>query len=188
MKKKRLSLLPLLLLLAVSSCKKDDAPSNTNTSIPYLKIGNKWIYNITGGFTSYTTTTNEITAVNNGVYTLATKFDTDPGANAYLYGDNGYLNWYDEGQSKGANQKVLKYNNLNVGNTWTRITASETYTHECLSVNESVTVPAGTFICKKIKVTFANAFNEQTTYWSDDFGQVKVDNLFFSVELANKNF
>jgi hypothetical protein len=191
MKKNRFLLFAVAALLSFNSCKKESADpgdANTNTPITFLKVGNKWVYNITSGFTTYTTTTNEVTGVNNGIYTISTKFDDTPGDRVYLYGENGYLNWYDEGQAKGANQQILKYNNAQVGDTWTRITPTETYHHECVSINESVTVPAGTFVCKKIHTTFENAFNDQDTYWSDEFGQIKIDNLVLSTELASKNF
>ncbi len=189
MQKMKWLLLSLTVLMVFSSCKKDNPDgSNQPTDIAFLRVGNKWVYNITGGFTSYSTTTNELISVNNGTYKMATWFDDTQGASVYLYGQGGYLCWYDEGLSKGANQQLYKYQNAVVGDTWTRITPTETYHHECLSVNESVTVPAGTFICKKIKVTFENSFNDQTTYWNDTYGQIKVDNLLFSTELASKNF
>lgn len=83
-------------------------------------------------------------------------FDNVSAPDANVYFENGYMNTFDEGQSKGANQQLLKYTDVKVGDTWTRITPTETYYHEVLSINESVTVPAGTFICKKIQVTFQN--------------------------------
>ena len=42
------------------------------------------------------------------------------------------MNTFDEGQSKGANQQLLKYTDIKVGDTWTRITPTETYYPEVL--------------------------------------------------------
>jgi hypothetical protein len=187
MKKSVPFILSFIVLMAFISCKKESEPSLSNP-IPWLKVGNKWIYDVTGGLTSYTTYTTEVTNNKSGIYTMASWLDDDKGLDANVYFENGFMNTFDEGQSKGANQQLLKYINAKVGDTWTRITPTETYYHEVISINETVTVPAGTFVCKKVKVTFLNAINDQDTYWSDEFGQIKIDGLFLSTELATKNF
>ncbi|UAY52305.1 hypothetical protein [Ferruginibacter albus] len=194
MKKVRIPALALCAIISLYSCKKDDASSggvkaDPNPPITYLKTGNKWVYNITGGILafSYSTSTQEITANNNGIFTLAVTFDNDK-STAFEYYSNGFLCTYDDGESIGPDQPILKFTNAQVGDKWTRITPSETYYHELESLNESVTVPAGTFICKKIKTTFKNAFNDQTSYWSDQYGEIKIEGLSAEMELASKNF
>lgn len=188
MKKSSLYLLSLTLLIAFSSCKKDNDTDLSTGAIPFIKVGNKWNYDVTGGLYPYTTYTTEVTGNNNGIYTMASWFDNTQLPDAGIYFENGYMNTYDAVETKGANQQLLKITNAKVGDTWTRITPTETYYHELLSVNETVTVPAGTFVCKKVRTTFKNAFNEQDTYWSDEFGQIKIDGLVLSTELVSKNF
>lgn len=184
----RYSFLFFLLMIVFISCKKDDPVNNFTNPVPFIQVGNKWVYDVSSFFYPYDSMSNQITANNNGVYTMSTWFNNAPGENAFLYYQNGYINQYDQGQSVGANQYLYKWQNAQVGDTWTRITPTETYTHTVESVNESVTVPAGTFICKKVHITFANAFNDQYTYWSDTDGIIKIENLLLDAELRSKNF
>jgi hypothetical protein len=188
MKKITLLLLGIIILGTFNSCKKDSPAAALTNPIPYVKVGHKWVYNVTGGFTGFSTITYEYTANNGEIYKMESMFDDTKGTDAFFYYVGGYINEYEAGSSRGANQQWLKWDNVKVGDKWTRVTADETYYHEVMSLDEVVTVPAGTFTCKKIKVTFKNAFNEQEEYYNDTYGLIKEDDLMMSTELASKNF
>jgi hypothetical protein len=191
MKQNHLFILVLFALISFNSCKKestDNQSSTPTTPIPYLAIGNKWVYNVTGGITGYSTFTKQIISNNNGVYVSSTLWDNTAGTAVYEYSDHGFLDTYDEGETQGANQHLVEYTNPKVGDTWTRITPSETYYHTMVSIDTSITVAAGTFVCNAVKTEFKNAFNDQYTYWSNQYGQIKIDGLELSTELASKNF
>lgn len=164
------------------SCNK-----NNPTSLPWLKIGHKWTYDVSG-INNYKEANIEIIDNNNGIFTIQSQYDSLSPNFDYLYLEDKFLCIYDATDVKSANQFLLKISKAKVGDKWTRITPNETYYHELISLNESVTVPAGTFICKKIKVTFKNSSNTQYTFWSDDFGQIKIENLIINLDLKSKNF
>lgn len=177
-----------MLMVTFSSCKKDSGTISDSTVMPpYIAVGHKWIYDASG-FSGYSTVTYEIDAVNGTNYHQKSTFDGDAGGDAYFYAKDGFLCVYEPPETRGGTQRRLKLNNAAVGDVWSRIVPGKTYYHELKSLNESVTVPAGTFICKKVEVTFSDSFNSQDEYWNDEYGLIKLDNFILSVELKSKNF
>jgi len=188
------TLFALLLLLSTTfySCKKDnEEPENGDFSseVVYLKVGHKWIYNVIGPLAPYDTYSQEFSSVSKGIFTVSNQYDNETPFTNKAYYENGYLNNMGTAAAKAPNQQFLKYKDVHLGDTWTRVTPTETYYYKVVGLNETVTVPAGTFICKKIEITFKNASNTQYSYFSDTSGLIMVDNEeLFNLELKSKNF
>jgi len=176
-------------IVVLSSCKKDNNNSTSEQNYPppdYLQVGHKWTYDLSG-YTIYSKMEQEITAVNNGIYTSVFSFDGTPEDPAFLYAQGEYLNSFEGGESKAANQRYTKYVNVKLGDKWTKI-GSTSYNYEVTAVDTSITVPAGTFLCDAVKVISSSSLFDQYNYYSRQFGLIKTDNIAVTTELKSKNF
>ncbi len=84
--------------------------------------------------------------------------------------------------------KIYKKNS-SLGEEWTHTKDDGTIvTHQVVSVDSTVTVPAGTFTCKVFKYTTSSTFNESFVFWHDEIGQIKEDSGgLFNTELLSYN-
>ena len=76
--------------------------------------------------------------------------------------------------------------NASLGDTWTYTQPSgDIVTREVISVDSTITVPAGTFTCKVISYQDSGTINTTYVFWDDQVGQIKEDAGFFVTELES---
>ena len=178
-----------------SSCKKDDpvipvvpTPVNTSTgkAVNFLNIGNKWAYKVKyydsdNLLYSYAIdTVNTISISDSNIITQSTRwliYDAenddlwfDLNENAEYYVDaNFYYRVIGEQKTKILSKSPY------VGEKFTYTDEySYTETNEVVKINESVSVPAGTFICTKIKSSTNMNSNVANTWINKDKGIIKM--------------
>jgi hypothetical protein len=175
----------LLLSLTLLSCNKSDSPTNPSTSNDFvplpLRVGNTWIYRlILSGQTSYDTCRiiNAATINSQLVYVMNQRrfFDKDG-----FYYDEGFLYGM---RVSGPDQKIeIVYpDNPVIGQTWYVYDVSSSFRLEAL--NESVTVPAGTFSCSRLTVTEDNG-DIYSAWMSSGKGVIKMSSGSDSFELIS---
>ena len=189
MKKTNLILILFLSMAVIfNACKKDDdkiapVPIPTTTiskPVNFMKVGNAWAYEVTYEGEQYVDSL-KITAVQTidtegkEMYTVI-----DDGDEGYWYLDNNYL----------SDDYLLKMINKNskVGDVLEETGGTK---REIISINEQVTVPAGTFNCVKIKIT---QYSDIVFCWIDrNNGIIKTeeqfeDEVYYVSKLKWKNF
>lgn len=195
-KYKILSITLCLSAIIFSGCKKDKdeepAPTNPGNPAPpaafsFVKPGNRWIYRIAQN-TSVVDTIKVLTDLTSGNY-LVRVFGSDT---AGWYKDNTLIADYDS-----LGQKLTFFKTTSaVNDTFMRTyTSNDTNYRIVASINESVTVPAGTFSCFKIKETKTFSSEEYYFYIDKINGLIKFE-VFLSgspiplvtYELTSKNF
>jgi hypothetical protein len=177
----------LILSLTLVSCNKSESPttpSGTTDFVPVpLKVGNTWIYSITAsGQTGRDTFSivNTTTMNSQTVYVLNDQ---------WLFDKNGA--YYNEGvlygmRVTGPDQKieVIYPKNPVVGQQWHVSDVESTFKLEALG--ESVSVPAGTFSCSRIRLTPDDpAVDAGFVWFSDTKGIIKATLPSEIVELVS---
>jgi len=154
---KKLNKIIIITLLAVlCACSDDDNKPNDNNNyfeFEFLKVGNKWEYEI-----SYYDTNGNFISKNDRIYeiTAMKKYDGEAGWDNEFVVNDGFNNFYENENSLTCNPSSgfdyefpTIYKNYYKGQKW----EYEPYDRirEVLSINETVTVPAGIFSnCIKI--------------------------------------
>lgn len=166
----------LVILISLTSCKKENSPTEPQGSsnfIPLpLKHQNFWTFNHidSSGVTEYTNTITSTTVINNDtiyVFNDDWLFDKD----GFYYSD-GVL--YGLKVSNPSNSKEVVFpKNPSVGQMWT----VKGFTLQLEAVNVSVTVPAGTFNCYKILdiPPSGSSSTQYYIYWSNGIGPIKAE-------------
>ncbi len=76
--------------------------------------------------------------------------------------------------------------NATVGETWTYTQPSgDVITREVISVDSTITVPAGTFTCTVISYQDSGTINTTYVFWDEQIGEIKEDAGFFTLELES---
>lgn len=193
--KKISTFLVVLSFATLISCGGDDdstSSSNCSTSIPFVQTGKSFTYSFAQfGFNVGTI---KFTYGNcNGDGFLVTRETFNPEGSLLqtatdLHKQEGDFLLSDSNNNDDYFAKIYK-KNAQLGDTWsvTRPDGS-IVTHEVISVNEVVTVPAGTFTCKVFKYSTTTTINDSYVYWNDEVGNIKEDaDGFFLLELLSYN-
>lgn len=168
----------LLFLLAIPavlvSCQNDDDGISAEDPLAFMAVGNYWklAFNSFGGSDTLTLT---ITEENDNVFTVTITTSNSSNTENWFVND-GYLKTYPAGGSM-EDAKSLFKSGGNVGDTWVNprtTTPGATTTYEIVEIDASETTPSGTYNnLQKQTLTFSDAINTQTNYWSPSVGQVK---------------
>jgi|GEM_PF-4009633 hypothetical protein len=199
---KLIIVLAILVTTVLSACKKSGTPATTSNNnpidtsypaVPYLFVGAKSTYAVTGGLFSSNvdTVVIELIAENNNIFTQSIKFDGVEQGPDYVYYQGGYINSYIPPATKGAQQGIYKYAPIHLNDSWIRVynTPSDTTFYSIAALNDTITVQAGKFVSSKVELQFSNAFNDQQNYYSPTAGLIRTVNpLYLSYDLAYKNF
>ena len=207
---KQITVLLVLVIIVLSACTKSSTPTpttnnttnnnnNNNTppdttypAVPYLFVGAKSTYAVTGGLLSGSVDTIVIalTAENNNVFTQSIKYDGVEQGPDYIYYQGGYINAFLPPATKGPLQENVKYSPTHLNDTWIRVydTPADTSFYSIAALNDTVTVLAGKFACTEVEVQFSNVGNDQQNYYSPTAGLVRTVDPLLSYDLAYKNF
>jgi hypothetical protein len=176
----------LMLLLTLVSCNKSESPttpSGSNDFIPLpLKVGNTWIYKhtVSGQTSYYTCSIVSSTTINSQlVYLLNEQWLFDKNAAYYTEGILHGMR-----VSSGPDQKieVIYPKNPVVGQTWYVYDVSSGFKLEAL--NESVTVPAGTFSCSRL-TGIPDSGDMYSVWYSNGKGIIKASYTSETYELSS---
>jgi major membrane immunogen (membrane-anchored lipoprotein) len=181
-------------LVGLTACSSDDDSSSSSCSsnIPFVQTGKSFTYSISQfGFNGGTLKFTYGDCNGNGFLVTRETFDISGGlvqTATDLHKQDGDFLVTDSNNNGDYFAKIYKKNAV-VGDIWsvTRPDGS-IVTHEVVSVNEQVTVPAGTFTCKVFKYTTTTTVNESLVYWNDEVGNIKEDaDGFLLLELLSYN-
>ncbi len=75
-----------------------------------------------------------------------------------------------------------------VGDTWTFAEGSTSAVYNVLAKNQSVTTPAGTFVCDKISYAQSGTINVDTIWFNNAVGDVKYSGTLIDYTLKTINF
>jgi hypothetical protein len=173
MKTKSILSIAIIILIVsqiFSSCKKEEDDNISQNTFTFMKTGTKWTYN--------TFDSSDPSIIIEEVYEI-TEMGTDGWAKL-KWSIAGYLmsnvEWYADntqfcnlGQKNSNKKLILTTANPAVNDTWsetwTTNTGTVTNTHKVTDLNQSVTVPAGTFNCIKIRETTSDDNVYYKDYW-----------------------
>lgn len=196
-----------IVLIAISilmfNCSKDDSENpktNSNSqsveegdckiNIPFIKKGNTWKFQMKKNGTiesNYTLKLKQCNEDGTGMLLERTKTTIDPQTTTVatdLWTQDGDFLAVDAKNDGDYFAKTYK-KNAKLNDIWTHKKADgATVTHEVISVDSTITVPAGTFTCKVFKYTSDSTINESFIFWNDEIGQIKeYAKLFYEVSL-----
>lgn len=160
----------LALIIALVSCNKDDDEKNEPEDSGYLKVGNTWVYDLdvtTAGFSMAGEFTYEVLEeMADGTFKVTETMEIPnfPAQPDTLY-------WTDD-DVFGIGHDM---SNVSVGDSWDETEDGVTYTTTVMAMNEDVTVPAGTFVCTKLKSTQSDDDTEGFAYYNEDYGMIKSE-------------
>lgn len=180
MKNFKFLLIPLV-LIALASCKKSETTEDPVTIpdlIP-LKIGNTWNYRSTMQDTIITNHFNKVirdTTILGETWSVMT-YDSD--INVILKNKADGL-WF-MNPTKSMNGIAILYYKYPVP-AGTQYTTSDGVDVKVVSVNESVTVPMGTFVCYHYTTTYGN-FEVYQEYYCPGKGLVKLEKYYIDGEI-----
>jgi len=191
-------LLIVATFLLVVACSKDDVnepkePKDTHPVFSFLTIGNRWIYaryEISDTYTEYRTSTirHKVDTNINSIACVAYYADV-----LYCDGDIGYGIMFIATDSTVWEfyffDFPLFWKSYTVGQKWYNPLDFDILAREVVSINETVTVEAGTFHnCIKIKEIY-DCGREDFFWIRNDVGVIKVVRYDdFGMELKSKNF
>jgi len=153
-----------------ASCKKEENDIISQDTFTFMKTGTKWTYN--------TFDSSDPSIVIEEVFEI-TEVGTDGWA-IVKWSLAGYLvnnvEWYADntlfcnlGQKYSDKKLILTTVNPSINDTWSETfatnTGSVTNTHKITALNQSITVPAGTFNCIKIRETTSDDNVYYKDYW-----------------------
>jgi hypothetical protein len=193
----KVKFLLLALVVALVACNKDDDDDNNPSGgVDYLKVGNEWVYELeatTSGFTMTGEFGYEVIAENSdGTYTVeqTTEMSGIPPQTETLY-------WTEDDVFNIGHDM----SDVSVGDSWDETDEGVTYTTTVVAVNESLTVPAGTFSCTKLKSTQSDDDTlESFSYFNDSYGMIQMETTSqeeeggvvvtfeMTMKLSSKNF
>lgn len=166
----RVKFLFLALIIALVSCNKDDDDNQEPEGSKILKVGNTWVYDLdvssSGVTMSGVFTYKVLEKMDNGTYkvSLTTEITGLPTQTETEYWTEDDV--FDIGKDLSS---------LKVGDTWDETEDGITYTTTVMSLNENVTVPAGTFVCAKLKGTTSEDDTESFAFINKDYGMIKTE-------------
>ncbi len=182
-------LFALLGLVFFCSCEKDDNNVDKKSStVNFMSVGNKWVYDLySEGEADTTTLTYKILSdEGNGYFSIESFLDVLESNDMYWYYKDGVF-----AENSGAVPPnyvfALIDENPALSDKWTSGEEDETLgtiTRQITSMNETITVPAGIFAnCLKIKETYSEDSKVVSYYWfSYDAGIVKESaNVWYDV-------
>ena len=197
-KRNLLAMLTLLGVITISSCKKDnDSNPGCTNNTGWLRNGNEAVFENTSIFLAADTLYTSFAEVSTGVFRSTSKFDDGtvyPIQTTYLQACGNSI--YQAETADLANKKEVYRIDGNVGDAWTYTSTSFggntiTTITTIAEKNVSVTVPAGTFVCIKLRqVSTSSAGGSATTdtYINNSAGPVLVEGSSVNYELARKNY
>lgn len=170
----------IVFLITFLSCNKDDSPVDSGTSndfIPFpLTVGNTWIYHIVDNnathIDTYFIAKTKVIKSNNVYITNEDYFDYEGWY--YLDGNLYAVNFL---QSDSTSELFFP-KNPTTGQTWSTY---ETGPMRLESLNEKITVQAGTFNCSKIIFTSIPAY----VWYANNIGVIKFQSSDNSAELLS---
>jgi hypothetical protein len=182
-------------LVALVSCNKDDDDNQVPESQEYLKVGNSWVYNLEMN-------TLGISVIGEMKYDVVEKMDDGTFrviATTIITGLPSQTETYfwteDDVFDIGRD-----LSSLSIGDSWDETEDGVTYTTDVVAMNVSVTVPAGTFSCIKLKSTESDNDTEAFGYFDVSYGLIKINGTLeeedegvvyiveMKMELKSKNF
>lgn len=178
-------LLSVFVLLIITSCSSNDDTSDSppqgfcDTTIPFL---------VEGRIMNYTFNTSSSASIaigscsGNGFQVTRT---TPLGNGIDIWRQNGEFLEVDSNGDEDYYAKTYKLN-ASLGETWTHTQSDgDVVTHTVISVDSTITVPAGTFTCKVFSYQNSGTINTSYTFWDDEIGQIKEDAGFVVLELES---
>jgi hypothetical protein len=176
--------------------KTSDPPANDN-NFTFAKLGNKWTFKVTSDNHISDMTQEIVKDMGNHIYKVETIYQGASFGTVYLF-------WYVNGEeisfntdSTGLSKNFLFDSSTEVNKTYMSIIEyspfmqrGDTVYAKILSLDESVTVPAGTFSCIKIQVWggTTSSMPESMVYFNRKVGQIKQTSAQMNLELKYKNF
>jgi hypothetical protein len=178
-------LLSAFLILLLLACDKEKQEPQEPV-VPYWRLGNTWNYQMTNN-PLYSSEIFRLDAIGLDRHTFSRTFSNGDVYLHFEYYENGYL--YKQPESSPLADKYLKYKDLKVGDIWADLYRD----YEVVALQETITVPAGTFSCTKVKsITkdwLPSGGNETSySYYSEQYGLIKVEGMDPNVALVSKNF
>lgn len=176
-------LISLFVLAAMFSCSSDDSTNDSqnfcNTTIPFLQEGRTMNYAINGN-------SNSVIAIGSCSENGFQVSRTTPGASGIdIWRQNGEFLEVDSNSNEDYYAKTYKLN-ATLDETWTHTQIDgDVVTHTVVSVDSTITVPAGTFTCKVFSYQNSGTINTSYVFWDDAIGQIKEDAGFFVIELES---
>ncbi len=177
-------LLSVFVLVLITSCSSNDDTSNSSrgfcdTTIPFL---------IEGRTMNYTFNANSQASIaigsciENGYQITRI---TPLGNGTDIWRQNGEFLEVDSNGNEDYYAKTYKLN-ASLGETWTHTKSDgDIVTHSVISVDSTITVPAGTFTCKVFSYETSGTINTSYVFWHDEIGQIKEDAGFIVLELES---
>ncbi len=176
-------LFPLLALALIFSCSSEDDSNDSGNScdstIPFLQKGMTYNYAINGS-------NNSVIAIGDCSENGFEVTRTSPIGNGVdIWRQNGEFLEVDSNGNIDYWAKTYKLN-ASLGDSWTHTQPDgDIVTHTVISVDSTITVPAGTFTCKVFSYENTGTINTSYTFWDDTIGQIKEDAGFFVIELVS---
>lgn len=195
----KVSLILLALsILVFNGCEdKTTDPPAVDNNFTFAKVGNKWTYKVTSESHISDMTQEIIKDMGNHIYKVETIYQGASFGTVYLF-------WYVNGEeisfnsdSTGISKNFMFDSSTEVNKTYMSIVEyspflqrGDTVYAKILSLDESVTVPAGTFSCIKIQVWggTTSSMSESMVYFNRKVGQIKQTSAQMNLELKLNNF
>ena len=176
-------LIPFFAVALLFSCSSNDdssgSQSTCDSTIPFLLEGRVMNYEFNGSSgTSITVgscdetgfSIDRITPLGNGID---------------IWRQNGGFLEADSNGNGDYWAKIYKIN-ATLGESWTHTQADgDIVTHTVISVDSTITVPAGTFTCKVFSYENSGTANTSYVFWDDAVGNIKEDAGFILLELES---
>ncbi len=172
----KIKILFLVFIVALVSCKKDD--NNDPLGPSFLKNGNKWVYDMS-------VSSQNVSNSGDFTYEVLNKIDTENYTIEEITHFDGFqaevetTTWaFDNVFNLGRDMR-----NVGVGDSWSEPHNGVDYFTSVIEDGVEVTVPAGTFTCRKLRQTQSdNTTLEGFHYYNEDFGVVLVEQTYQQVE------
>jgi hypothetical protein len=166
----KIKVLFLIIIVALASCDKDD-DENQYPGPDFLKKGNEWNYDLS-------MKTDGISQSGDFLYKIISQDDDENYTVKATTALQGFPS-QDEYENWAVNDVFYLGRDMNlvsVGDSWSEPEDGVDYYTTVLEDNVEVTVPAGSYICRKLRQTQSN----DTTlvgyhYYNDDFGVVMTE-------------
>ncbi len=170
-------LLFALIIMLVVSCEKDD-DNNDSSGPEFLKVGNEWVYDLSmtsqnisnSGDFSYKV----LTQVEDWKYSVkeTTELQGFPAqTQLYTWTDNNVFNLGRD------------MNTVSVGDSWSEPSDGVDYYTTVMADDLEITVPAGTFTCRKLRQTQSDDTSlVGYHYYNDSYGVVLMEISYTIVE------
>lgn len=165
---------------------KGNAVDFNDKPITFVKTGNEWEYGFYKDNELVDTKKFKIISENNGCF----KTNFDDSYDSYWYVNDEY--WKTHTNELGEDGFISLYKNTFLWQKWDA-TYKKEYTMEVISCAETITVPAGTWTCIKVKMTHKETGEIAQNWWfHKDIGivlrEVVIGEGSMFMKLHSKNF